>query len=152
MKLRYETSITTFIQLVVVSLFIIASGVIDTLKECQEHGASSCVASSFLWIVILFLVGGFFVSVCAIGYLAQTKRSRRLAKLLIVAEAGIALVSFKLLTTPSSWLGGIGSLIIFGLALWTIVLAYRLVKAKGGRVVVKSRIQKTRPRRRLSEK
>jgi FtsH-binding integral membrane protein len=146
MTLRYETSITTFIQLVITSLFIIVGGVIETGKECQ-NGASSCVVSSFLWMVILLFVGGFFVCLTALGYFAQTKRSSRLAKLLIVAELGVALACLMLIRTPSSVLGGIGSFLIFLLSLWTVVLAYRLTKAKGARIVATTRTQKARPRR-----
>lgn len=143
MKLRYETSITTFAQLAVVSLFVIVSGVIATIKECED--ASSCVASSFVWMVILLLVAAWFTGLTALGYLAQTKRSARLAKVLIVAELGVAAICFKLATNPSSILGAFGSIIIGALAIWTIVLAYRLTKAKGGRIVAQTSTGRRRP-------
>lgn len=145
MKLRYETAITTFIQLALIALLIIIGGVIETIKECQD-GASSCVASSFLWLVMLIFGSGFFVCLSALGYFAQAKRSRRLAILLILAELGIAAISFKFLTNPSSVLSGLGSFAMLGLSLWTVVLAYRLTRAKGGRIVAKTRT--TRARRR----
>lgn len=144
MKLRYETAVTTFAQLAVVSLFIIIGGVVDTIKACDE--ASSCVASSFVWMAILLFMAGWFIALTALGYFAQTKRSARLAKLLIIAELGVAAICFKLVTTPSSWIGAMGAGITLALALWTIVLAYRLTKAKGGRIVAQTRNPKTRPR------
>lgn len=147
MKLRYETAITTFVQLALMALLIIVGGVIETFKECQD-GASSCVASSFLWLVMLIFGAGFFVCLSALGYFTQAKRSRRLAILLIFAELGIAAISFKFLTNPSSVLSGLGSFAMLGLALWTIVLAYRLTRAKGGRIVAKT---KQAPRARRSK-
>ena len=146
MKLRYETAITTFIQLALMSFLIIVGGVIDTIKECQD-GARSCLASSFLWLVMLIFGASFFVFLSALGYFAQAKRSRRLAILLIFAELGVAGICFKLLTNPSSVLSGLGSFAMLGLALWTIVLAYRLMQAKGGRIVAKPRASAIRPRR-----
>jgi uncharacterized BrkB/YihY/UPF0761 family membrane protein len=136
--LRYETGITTFLQLALAALFVVVGGVSDMIKSCQD-GASSCVTSSFLWMVILLFVIGFFMSLTALGYFAQTKRSSRLAKLLLITELGIAAISYKLLTASSSILSTVGVFIILCLALTTVWLAWRIIRAKGRRIVASTR-------------
>lgn len=146
MTLRYETGITTFLQLALTALFVVIGGVSDMIKSCRD-GASSCVTSSFLWLVILLFVIGFFMSLTALGYFAQTKRSSRLAKLLLVVELGIAAVSYKLLTASSSVLSTIGAFVILVLSLTTVWLAWRIIRAKGRRIVATNRTTQ-RPRQR----
>lgn len=147
-RLRYETAIPTFVQLAVATFFVILGGVADTVENCDS--ASDCVANSFLWLVIAFMVGGWFIAMSALGYLAQTKRNYKLARLLIAGELFTAFITFMLLKNPSSPLSFIGSAIIFVLAIWTIVLAWRLYQARGARIVAGS--PSSRPRRRPQAK
>jgi hypothetical protein len=144
MTIRYETAITTFAQLAVATLFVMLGGVFDTVKHCTE--ASDCVANSFLWLIIVFMVAIWFIMLCSLGYLAQEKRSYKLARLLIAGELFTAFITFMLFSHPSSPISAIGALTVFGLSVWTIILAWRIYKARGSRIVTPA--QKTRPRRR----
>jgi protein-S-isoprenylcysteine O-methyltransferase Ste14 len=77
-----------------------------------------------------------------LGYAAQERRSSRLAKLLIAAEILAALIYLYDTQHALSILERLTNLGSCLLALWVIVLAWRLSRAKGGRIV------KVRARRR----
>lgn len=150
MVMRYHTSLATFIQLAVMTLMVIVGGIIDVAKNCEN--SNECVTNSFLWIIIAFMLALWYFGLFGLGYLAQEKRSRRLTKLLIAAESFTAFVALMFLKNPSSVYSGIGAAVALFFALWIIFLAYRIHKAKGGRITTTKHSGSTRPRRRLSEK
>ena len=90
----------------------------------------------------------YFGFIWALGYIAQLKRSKRLAQLLIAAEAFIALIALFNVRHHNDFISLMTSLIDIALATWVILLAFRLMRSKGGRVVVRARV---RPHRRKSD-
>ena len=143
MKLRYETGIATLIQLAAVMFFIVANNVANLINDCfvQDRG---CVEPAFVSIVIIFFTGLWFVFLSVIGFAAQDKRSHKLAKLLIAGEVFTALIALALLRYPGTVFVALSAIITIAAAVWISILAYRLSKAKGGRIV-------QRPRRRLHD-
>lgn len=149
MTLRYQTATATFVQLAVMTLLVIIGGIMDVAKNCEN--SSECVVNSFLWIIIAFLLAGWYAVLFALGYFAQEKRSYKLARLLIAGELFTAFISLMLIKNPSSFYSGLGAIIALLFAVWVIILAWRIYRARGSRITA-PRSGATRPRRRLSER
>lgn len=138
MKLTYETGTAALIQLIVLGLLNIATTIDSTVNACQKD--TDCLGSVMINFIFYVVLVGWFVAVSVLGYAAQQKRSRRLAQVLIAAEGLIALVAlFDAKHGSGDVLGQIVSVVDLVLALWVISLAFRLMRAKGGRVVAKQR-------------
>jgi len=138
MKLTYQTGTATLIQLIVMGLLNIVNGIVSIITTCHHNG-SACLSNTFSSIVFYILTVGWFALMVVLGFAAQEKRSKRLAQLLIMAEALVSLVALfnvKLsLKYHNGFLGLLTSVVDLVLAIWIITLAYRLMKASGGRVV-----------------
>jgi hypothetical protein len=147
MKLSYETGTATLIQFIVLGLLNILTGLDSVVVTCR-HSGNDCLSNVLTSFIFYLVILAWFGMVFVIGYLAQERRSRRLAQLLIAAEVLIALVAFFNIKLNLKYDNGLLSLFTsladLILAIWIITLAYRLVKAGSGRVVAKQR-----PRRRL---
>jgi hypothetical protein len=143
MRITYETGTGTLIQFIVLSFLNIGNQINQTVTACRHEG--QCVSNALLAIIFYLLVATWFGSIWALGYLAQQRRSKRLAQLLICAEGLIALVAAFNAKHHTDLLSLLTSLIDFGLAVWIVTLAFRLMRAGGGRVVRGSR---NRPRQR----
>ncbi len=144
MKLKYETAVATLIQFVVLTLLNIATGitsVVSTWHSDRPNFVSNLLSS----LVFFLLIALWFGFIWILGYAAQDRRSKHLARLLIAAEALIALVALFNIKHHNSGLGLVTSLIDLALALWVITLAYRLSRADGGRIMPKSRRRQRRP-------
>lgn len=143
MKLKYETGIATLIQFVTLSILNILNGVESIVTTCRQNDGD-CVSNTLVSMIFFILVAGFFACIWALGYLAQERRSKRLAQLLIAAEALIAMVAYFNVQHHNNALNLFTSIVDIGLAIWIITLAFRLMRSKGGRVVSK---QRTRQRK-----
>lgn len=148
MKLKYETGIATLIQLILMSALTFASQTGSVVKECTKDGGN-CARNLLTSVILYLLVTFIFGFIWLIGVTAQARRSRRLAQLLISIEcftALIALFSIKLALGHGnkSLLGLLASLAIAGLAAWIMLLAWRLMRAGGGRIVTGQRARQRR--------
>jgi hypothetical protein len=145
MRLTYETAIATLIQFIVLSFLNIATGLNSVVTTC--HSGNDCVSNLVVSIIFYLLATAWFGCVWILGYAAQERRSKRLAQLLIAAEAFIALIAFFNAKHHTDTLSLITSITDLLLAIWIITLAYRLMKAGGGRVVARGgqRARKRRP-------
>ncbi len=145
MKLTYQTGIATLIQFISFSLLTFASQVSSVITTCHKDG-SNCVSNLLTSVILYVLVAIAFGIIWIIGYGAQVRRSKRLAQLLICIEAFVALVaifSFKLSLHHHKNVPGLAtSFIILLIAVWVISLAWRLMRAGGGRVVTRQRDRK----------
>lgn len=145
MKLTYETGTATIIQFIVVGLLNIANGLDSIVTTCR-HSGGDCLGNVFSSVVFYILIVGWFGAVVVLGYLAQERRSRRLAQLLIATEALIGLVALfntKLnLTYHNGLLSLATSLADLVLAIWVISLAFRLMRAGGKRIAPRQRPRK----------
>ncbi len=147
MRLKYETGILTFIQFVTLSLLGIVNGLNSIITTCVHQSTSNdCVSNMLVSIIFFILTTIWFALIWVLGYQAQERRSRRLAQLLIAMEAFIALIAFFNAKHHSDLLSLFTSLLDLVLAVWIIVLAVRLMRAKGGRVVSRQRPRQRRRR------
>jgi len=145
MRLTYETGRGTLIQFIVLSFLNIATGLNSIITACR-HG-DECVSNVLTSIIFYILVVIWFGAIWMLGYMAQDRRSRRLAQLLIAAELFIALIAVFNAKHHTDILGLCTSIVDFALALWVVTLAFRLMRAGTGRVV-KRTSDSQRPRQR----
>ena len=147
MKLRYETGTATLIQLGVVTLLGLLTQVIGIVKSCLED-ASQCVGDSLVSLVFVVLMAVWLSVVSVIGYAAQDKRSRKIALLLIGCEFLILGVAAFNAQHGTILYEKLASIVDAAIAIWIMFLAYRLVRAGGGRIVAKQRSAAATGRRR----
>jgi hypothetical protein len=137
-KLTYQTGIATLIQFILLSFLTLASQLASVVTTCHTDGGN-CIGNLITSTILYLLVAIVFGSIWLIGLGAQHRRSKRLALLLVCIEGMIALValfSLKLsLHGHKNIFGIIASFSILALAVWTITLAFRLMRSGGGRVV-----------------
>ncbi|HEX4774039.1 MAG TPA: hypothetical protein VH234_00795 [Candidatus Saccharimonadales bacterium] len=147
MKLTHETSIATFIQFIIASFFILITQLGSSVVGCFKDG-SNCVLNLLTSIIFFIVASVVFGTIWLIGYMAQERRSRRMAQLLICAEGFIGLLavfSLKLNLPSRNAPGLIASFVVMVFAAWIIMFAFRLIRAGGGRVVVNRPRQRRRP-------
>jgi len=144
MTLRYQTGAATLTQLIVMLLMNFVNGMFSIVSACSSHsGCISNMVTTFLFIIVLAV---WLIFLSMLGYTAQDKRSHKVARLLIAAEILVALVTLFDMKHYPNILGLITSMVDFVLAVWVIVLAYRLSKAKGGRISTAGQKPRTRHR------
>ncbi|HSW85200.1 MAG TPA: hypothetical protein VLF79_01115 [Candidatus Saccharimonadales bacterium] len=142
MKLTYQTAVATLIQFIVVSLFILISQLGSSIIGCFKSSSGECVTNLLTSIIFFLLASVSFGFIWLIGFAAQNRRSKRLSQLLICIESAIALLalfSIKLNSHSRNVSGLIASFGVLVMSSWIITLAFRLMRAGGGRVVVRSR-------------
>jgi hypothetical protein len=137
MKLTYQTGISTLIQFIVMALFTFISQAFSVVSTCRTD-SGNCISNLITSTVLYVLVGVVFGVIWLIGLAAQDRRSKRLAQLLICIEGFIALIalfSLKLsLHQHKNIFGLLASLTIAALAIWTVTLAFRLMRYEGQRI------------------
>lgn len=151
MKLKYETGVATLIQLVVLVFLNIATGLTSVVSVCHSDG-TNCVSNLLVSLIIFLLISVGFGFVWILGYAAQDRRSKALARMLVLVEAFIALAAFVFTYfnfktfehKHSGVLSLITSLIALILALWIVTLAFRLSRADGGRIMTTQRSRQRR--------
>jgi hypothetical protein len=150
-KLRYETGTATLIHFIVMMLFGFVNGFATIFNECKDTDAISCVQSSGITLIFVLLLAGWFGFLAMLGFAAQEQRSHKLARVLMCAEAMVlvvALFNIKHFNSGSNTiLELLNSLADAAFAVWIIMLAFRLSRAKGGRITARHTAVK-RPRRR----
>jgi hypothetical protein len=137
---KYETAIAVTIQFVIMTVLNFINGTYSSINQCvANHG--NCSSNIVLALVYFLLISFWFGALWLAGMAAQEKRSPLISKLLIAAEVLMLLVSiFDLVHNNPSLLSRFINLVDGGLSLWVAILAYRLLKAKGGRVRPRNRI------------
>jgi hypothetical protein len=140
MKIRYQTGIATLIQFVTMTFLNIATGLVSIVSGCHD-GFSDCLVNSFTSMAFFMIITLWFGFIWIIGFMAQDRRSKTLAQILIIAEIMIALVALFNARHHVDKLGLFTSLVDAALAVWVIYLAFRLMQSDGGRVVKKVRVK-----------
>lgn len=145
MKLTYQTGTATLIQFIILSLLNIVNGLESIITTCRHEGGD-CVGNVFSSLIFYILAVCWFGAIVVLGFAAQERRSKRLAQLLIAGEAAIGLIALFNVKLNLHYHNGtlsLGtSLIDLLLAIWITTLAYRLIKAGGGRVVAQRRTRR----------
>jgi hypothetical protein len=144
MKLTYETGIATVIQFIVLSLLNIANTVNSIISTCQHSASTDCLTNMLSSVIFYLLLVFWFALMAGLGYSAQSKRSKKLCRFLIAAEAATFLVAaynvkLGIKSNPNA-LSLFTSLIDLIFCAWVMTLAYRLMKA-GPRRVSKHRVR-----------
>lgn len=141
MKLRYETGTATLAQFIIMSFFGIAGAFDSSITTCQIEG-KDCLFNAITSILFFILTALWFGAIWVLGYAAEERRSHRLAYVLIAVEGLVLLVAtFNAQNHPNT-LSLITSLLDIALALWVILLAFRISRAKGGRIVTSERARR----------
>lgn len=143
--LRYQTGTASFIQLAVVVLLVVLNNLFTLIDSCKSGG--ECAITALFSMIFIIMTALWFFVLSAIGYAAEERRSRNLAYMLILGQLATIGVAYGFFKHPANWFGMISALVVILLACWVIVLAWRLSKAKGGRIV--ARPAANRPRKRL---
>ncbi|MEK7594174.1 MAG: hypothetical protein AAB436_00865 [Patescibacteria group bacterium] len=144
MKLTHQTAVATLIQFIALSLFGIANGLNSIVTTCHNNG-TDCISNLIVSLIFFMLTVGWFACVWILGYTAQERRSKLLAKVLIAVECMILIVAVFNARHHTDTLSLVTSLTDMALALWVISLAFRLMRSKGKRVVTRQRTRKRRP-------
>lgn len=144
MKLTYQTAIATLVQFITLSFLTFLNEANSVITTCHNNG-SNCGGNLFssLWFFIVAAL--WFGAVWLLGTAAQESRSKRLAQLLILTELAVAVIALFNAKHHTDILSLFTSLVDIVLAIWVITLAFRLMRASGGRVV-----NHQRPRKRLN--
>jgi purine-cytosine permease-like protein len=137
MMLKYQTSVATLVQFITLTLLGIANGLNSVVTTC--HDGQGCISNLIVSLIFFLLTAGWFAFIWVLGYTAQERRSRRLARVLIAAEALIALVALFNARHYTDWLSLFTSLVDILLAIWIVTLAFRLMRSGGGRIVNRQR-------------
>lgn len=144
MRLSYETGIATLVQFIILSLLNIADAVDSIIVTCA-HNSGDCVGNMLASIAFYILIVAWFGVIVSIGYVAQAKRSKKLCQALMAAEFLVVIVAgYNIksgITNHSGALPLFTSFIDLILSVWVITLAFRLMKARGGRVVARRRVR-----------
>lgn len=143
-KLRYETGIAATIQFIVITALNFINGVSGTISQCLSSSAS-CVSGIITGLLFFLLITILFGGLWLIGFAAQDRRSKRISQLLIIGELLVLLIGlFDLMHRTPSILEAIISLAEIISAAWISWLAFRLMRANGGRVRSRKVRQNTR--------
>ncbi len=141
MKLTYETGIVTQVQFIAISLLNIATQIMSVITACHSK-KDSCLTSAFSstgYFMVIVVVFGF---IWMLGYMAQERRSRKLAIGLIGIESLVAIIALHNAKAFPDLLSLFTSLTDMGLALWAIWLAIRLVRAGNSRIIASERTRR----------
>ena len=143
-KLRYETGIAATIQFIAITALNFINGVSGTIGQCLSSSAS-CVSGIITGLLFFLLITILFGGLWLIGFAAQDRRSKRISQLLIIGELLVLLIGlFDLMHRTPSLLEAIISLAEIISAAWISWLAFRLMRANGGRVRSRKVRQNTR--------
>lgn len=134
MNLHYQTGTATFIQLAIVMFLIVMNNIITFIATCTSE-TSECAITAMFSLIFIIMAGVWFLAVSAVGYAAQDKRSSKLSYALIAAELLTLAAAYGFSQYPSNWFGSLSAVVIMLSCAWIILLAWRLSRAKGGRIV-----------------
>lgn len=135
MRIRYETGIATLVQFAVTAGLSIINGLASVIVGCRGGATADCITNTFVSLVLIILMVVGLGILLALGYAAQARRSARLAYTLIVIEAFVALIFLFDTKQSPGIVERLTSFLSFAVAAWVIFVAWRLSRAKGGRIV-----------------
>ena len=145
MLLYYRTAIATLVQFITVSLFSVINGLDSVITTCSAR-PNNCVSNMLSTTLLFLLTALFFGAIWILGFAAQDRRSRLLAYTLIMVEIGVLIVATFNATHRVNFISLLASVANVLLSLWVILLAFRLSRSKGGRIVASERARR-RPAR-----
>ena len=135
MRLRYETGIGTLVQFIATTALSFIGTLVSVIGGCTSGVNANCVSNTLVSLILLILIIFALGFLLVLGFAAQERRSSRLAKLLIVSEVLAAIIYLYDTQHALNILERLTNLVSCLLAIWVIILAWRLSRAKGGRIV-----------------
>lgn len=135
MQIRYETSVATLVQFLVGTALTFLTGATSIIGGCRSGGGADCVSNAFVSLLFVILVVVVYGFLFGLGYVAQERRSSRLALLLIGAEAFAALIFLFDARQAPGLVDKATNAVSFLIAAWVIFVAFNLYRAKGARIV-----------------
>ena len=137
LSLSYQTASISLFQFLTVLLLGIPDTIINIVSTCHSD-SSNCVSNMVVSLIFYLLTAGWFAIIMVLGHLAQIKRSRQFAVLLMGFEA-ITFVVAGYIDFPhdSNVLSKLTSALDAFLSLVVIYLAIRLFLSGGRRIVRK---------------
>lgn len=149
MKLRYETGVAAMAQFLVVLILNFIGAVVNAVDTCTDASSTyDCVSGIGIDLLYVIILAFWFGFIWILAYAAQDRRDHRLASILMAAEAMVLVVALFNAQHFPNIIGLITSLTNAAFAAWVIYLAFRLTRAKGGRITARTA---RRPRRRISK-
>jgi hypothetical protein len=146
MRFKYDTGIVTLVQFIVLSLLSLANSLNSIISTCVKS-SGQCIENMIPSILLFILIAVWFAFIWVLGYTVQERRSRKLAVVLMGAEFFVAIVALFSVKHHSDWLSLTTSAIDLFLAVIVIILAFRVARSGGSRVVAHSRGAQRRRRR-----
>lgn len=138
MHIKYQTGVTTLAQFVSMAILNLVSMIASSVHSCVKSG-SECVGDVTINLLYFLVLAAWFGFVWVLGYAAQDRRSKRIAQVLIIAEVVILLAALLDARHFPNILGLVTSVLDAAFAVWTIVLAWRLIRSNGARVTTTRR-------------
>ena len=135
MRLRYETGVATLIQFIATTLLTIISGIASVISGCTGQNNGDCASNTFVSLLFIILTVISLGVLCGLGYVAQERRSIRLAQLLIAAEGFAALIYLFDTRQSPDIVDRAANFLSFLVAAWVIFIAWQLMRSRGGRIV-----------------
>jgi hypothetical protein len=142
MRVRYETGVATLVQFAAGTILAVVSGGGSVISGCLHHSGADCATNTFVTLLFLIFTAGVLAVIAILGYIAQERRSTRLAYILMGIEAGAALIYLFDAKQAPGFVDRITNLLTFLIAVWVIVVAWRLAQSKGARIVRRQRTRK----------
>ena len=143
MRLTYQTGIAALIHLGVITLLNIANGVHSTAQQCNAAG-SDCIGNVITSMLYFMVLTIWFTGLWILAAATQTRRSRKLAFLLMGAEGLVLIVALFNAQHHNNILGLVTSIVDAAFATWVALLALRLFVSGGGRVTGSRRTRQRR--------
>jgi hypothetical protein len=134
-KLTYQTAVVSLVQFITLTVLGVPNAIVSIVTTCHADNGD-CVSNSLVSLIYFLLTAAWFGIILFLGYTAQKRRSGKIAVLLIGSEfLTLAVAGFVNFPHDSNFLDKGTSLIDALLSLWVIYLAFRLIMARGGRIV-----------------
>jgi hypothetical protein len=148
MRLTRDTGTATLIQFITLGILNLVTGLNSIITAC--HHGKDCMTQAAVTPVYYILLTAWFASLWVLGYYTRERRSRWLAFFLFSAEGLVALISLFNAKHHTDLIGLITSLVDLALAIWIMILSFRLWLAGPGRISRShgTRQGSTRPRQR----
>ena len=135
MRIRYETGTATFVQFIIGAGLSFVSGVASIIGGCRDVSGADCVSNAFVSLILIILTVVAFSFLLGLGYVAQERRSNRLALILIGCEAFAMLIFLFDARQSPAVVDKLTNAISFIVAAWVAFVAWNLSRARGGRLV-----------------
>lgn len=146
MRVRYETGVATLVQFAAGTLLAILGGGASVVGGCFHQPGVDCATNTFVTLLLIILTAGALAVLAILGYTVQARRSPKLAYILMMVEAGAALIYLFDAKQAPGFVDRAANFLSFVLAAWVLWVAWQLARAKGGRIV------KPQPRHRRAAK